>query len=90
MYKRNEDEEKENEQKQQNIIQEANTVMERIATEAEEEMAGHTEDEQENENQEQIVSNETTAGKAIMIIGSIASVVILGLTVYTIKRKKGE
>ena len=87
MYKRNEDEEKENEQEQQNIIQEANTVMERIATEAEEEMAGDTEDEQENENQEQIVSNETTAGKAIMIIGSIASVVVLGLTVYTIKRK---
>lgn len=87
VYKRNEDEEKENEQEQQNIIQEANTVMERIATEAEEEMAGDTEDEQENENQEQIVSNETTAGKAIMIIGSIASVVVLGLTVYTIKRK---
>lgn len=90
VYKRNEDEEKGNEQKQQNIIQEANTVMERIATESEEETAGDTEDEQENENQEQIVSNETTAGKAIMIIGSIASVVILGLTVYTIKRKKGE
>lgn len=88
VYKRNEDEEKGNEQKQQNIIQEANTVMERIATESEEETAGDTEDEQENENQEQIVSNETTAGKAIMIIGSIASVVILGLTVYTIKRKK--
>ena len=90
VYKRNEDEEKGNEQKQQNIIQEANTVMERIATESEEETAGDTEDEQENENQEQIVSNETTAGKAIMIIGSIASVVILGLTVYTIRRKKGE
>lgn len=90
VYKRNEDEEKGNEQKQQNIIQEANTVMERIATEAEEETAGDTEEKQENENQEQIVSNETTAGKAIMIIGSIASVVILGLTVYTIKRKKGE
>lgn len=90
VYKRNEDEEKENEQKQQNIIQEANTVMERIATESEEETAGDTEDEQENENQEQIVSNETAQGKAIMIIGSIASVMVLGLSVYTIKRKKGE
>ena len=87
VYKRNEDEEKENEQEQQNIIQKANTVMERIATEAEEEMAGDTEDEQENENQEQIASSETAQGKVIMIIGSIASIVVLGLTVYTVKRK---
>ncbi len=90
VFKRNEDEEKENEQEQQNIIQEANTVMERIATETEEESAGDTEEKQENENQEQIVSNETAKGKTIMIIGSIASVVVLGLTVNTIKRKKGE
>ena len=87
VYKRNEEEEKENEQEQQNVIQEANTVMERIATEAAENRAESTEEEQENENQEQIASNETVAGKALMIIGSIAAVLVLGLTVYTIKRK---
>ena len=87
VYKRNEDEEKENEQEQQNIIQEANTVMERIATEAEEESAGDTEEKLESENQEQVASNETIAGKVMMIIGSVASVVVLGLSVYTIKRK---
>ena len=61
--------------------------MERIATEAAENRAESTEEEQENENQEQIASNETVAGKALMIIGSIAAVLVLGLTVYTIKRK---
>ena len=90
VYKRNEEEEKENEQEQQNIIQEANTVMERIATETVGNTEESTEEEQENENQEQIANNETTAGKVLMIVGSIASVVVLGLTVYSIVKIRFE
>ncbi len=78
--KRNEDEEKKYEQEQQNIIQNSNMVMERIAEKAE------AKEDIYNINDGQTVSNETIQGKALIIIGSVVSVTVLGLTIYKIKK----
>ena len=55
-------------------------VMERIAEKAE------AKEDIYNINDGQTVSNETIQGKALIIIGSVVSVTVLGLTIYKIKK----
>lgn len=87
VYKRNESEEKEYKENEQKRIEEANNVLQKMSTESVVNPDEEISESEENENQtKQIQSTNTAQDKIFIIVGTVVSLLVLGIVIIRIKK----